>query len=98
MCAVLYVRVHACRCVCVYVCAYWMCVGQCMGSNMHAYQPRCMRMHACDYVWRVIVCMDVCVCVFVCPHAYAQMGVNESDCVFECVCACVSTHENACVW
>jgi len=54
-----------------------------------------MRMHACDYVWRV--CAWMCVCVIVCPHAYAQVGVHESACVFECVCSCVSTHVRACV-
>ena len=41
--------------------------------------------------------MVVCMCIHI-PHVYAQVVVHETDYVFECVCACVSTHVHACVW
>ena len=86
LCAIRYVRVNECRFVCVYVCASWMYVGQCMGAIMPAYHPICMRMHVGDAGWWVFVCMAVCVCVcvFIAPNVNAQVGVHEFDYVFAC--------------
>ena len=96
LCAVLYVeRMHAdvCACLCARIGCVWVSVWvpQCMYTILYV----CVCMHVvmhggCLRVW---MCVNVYACA---PQAYAQVGVHESDCVFGCVCACVSAHVNAC--
>ena len=86
------VRMHACVCVFMRVCAY-----ACMCIRMHAHACSCMHVYVCAYAYMcarscICVCVRVraCICVYVYVHLWLPSTLPVMHkCVYTCKHMCV---------
>lgn len=93
-CMPLYVRTHACVCMCARAgartCVY-MCPRACVRACVHAWVPLCMPICVCLWVRAVHACV-ACVHACVPLRARAPLCVHvqvRDRCVYVCLCACL---------
>lgn len=78
----------SCICLCVQVCAVWMCVSMrpcgsvCACAHVRACLCVCVRV-SLSVCMSVCLCSSMCLSVFACAHVCVSLGV----CVPACVCA-----------
>lgn len=102
LCSVhMFLHVYRILCMCLGLCAcmlvHWrtcICVHMCLSLYVHAAY---VCESACLWMCTVYVCMDICMCLYVCPlerHVYAYVCVAES--VHKCMSTssvCEHTHK-----